>query len=393
MISPYASPGSYGWHSRTFIMSKYLANRGHDVTVFSFTGSHYLLLKKGSEITNQEETHDGVKFRWFHSVQWQNQRLPIRIINWWIYNRQLKQYLNTYSGKAPDAVVFSIPALHQVRLMPLTKKRFPKARLIFEIQDIWPLSVEKLGTFSANNFIIKRLKQAEGIAFEYAQEVIAVQPGIGAYVAKEYPLFPQEKVHFIPHAYVPEVIDKKEVTFDIGYAGTLSRANDLDTLINALYLLKSRYGYEPKVLVLGTGSKAKALKKQANSLKNVVFKAWTPREQTLQMLSACRICYDGFLAIDLYDFGFSRLKWVDYMMLGKPILAAYSGNAIDVDIEEIGWQVPAQDVEKLAETIYSVCKQGLVDEMEKKGKRAFNFLRQNRHIDVLGPVYEQLLLG
>jgi glycosyltransferase involved in cell wall biosynthesis len=374
-------------------MSKYLANRGHEVTVFSFTGSHYLLLKKGNEIQEKEEIHEGVKFIWFKSLQFQNQRLPIRIVNWQWFNWQLKHFFLGYSGTAPDSLVFSIPALHQVRLMPLARKLFPDSKFIFEIQDIWPLSVQDLGGYSKNNFVIKRLKQAEKIAFENADEVIAVQPGIKQYVKDEFPKFPLKQVSFIPHAYTPEEVNPTEIEYDIGYAGTISRANDLETMIKALWILKNDKQFDPKVLIVGSGVYRDRLIKMASGLKNITFKSWLPREETLKEIAKCRICYDGLLDLGMYDYGFSRLKWVDYMMLRKPILASYSGADIDVPIVHIGWQVKAQTPSSLADKIMKILKTRNENSIIEKGDTGFQFLCKNRYINILGPQYEKLLLG
>lgn len=374
-------------------MSKYLANRGYEVTVFSFTGSHYLLLKNGNEIHEKEEIHEGVKFIWFKSLQFQNQRLPVRIVNWQWFNRQLKHFFLGYSGTAPDSLVFSVPALHQVRLMPLARKLFPDAKFIFEIQDIWPLSVQDLGSYSKYNIVIKRQKQAEKIAFANAYEVIAVQPGIERYIKDEFPDYPLKQVSFIPHAYTPYEVNPTEIDYDIGYAGTISRANDLETLINALWLLKNEKQFEPKVLIVGSGVYRDRIIKMSKGLKNITFKSWLPREETLKEIAKCRICYDGLLDLEMYNYGFSRLKWVDYMMLRKPILASYSGADIDVLIDDIGWQVKAQTPSALADKITQILAMRNENSIIEKGDTGFQFLCKNRHINILGPQYEKLLLG
>ncbi|MFY0672404.1 MAG: glycosyltransferase family 4 protein [Bacteroidia bacterium] len=373
-------------------MSKYLANRGHNVTVFSFTGSHYLLLKKSVEIID-EEVHEGVKFKWFRSIQFKNQSFPIRIFNWYRFNQRLKSFYNNYTGASPDSIVYSIPALHQVRLLPLSKKLFPSARHIFEIQDIWPLSVQQLGGYSQHNLIIRRMKQAEKIAFNNADEVIAVQPGIHQYVKDEFSEFTINNVHFIPHAFTPEKIQESEKNeYDIGYAGTISRANDLETLINALWCLKKENQFEPKVLIIGTGVLLNGIKKLASGLENVFFKSWMPRDFTLLELQKCRVCYDGLQDLEMYKYGFSRLKWIDYMMLSKPILASYSGQEIDVPIEKIGWRVPAQRPVDLASIIRRILSDENKAQLSDKGQQGFRFLTQNRSIEKLGLEYEQILL-
>ncbi len=393
MISPYASPSEYGWHSRTFIMSKYLVSRGHKVTVFSFTGSHYLRLKRGKEIRNDSEIHEGVAFKWFNSVQFKNQTFPSRILNWWLFNKKFKNFLNSYTSEKPDAIVYSIPALHHLRIMPQTKELFPSAKHILEIRDIWPLSVQDLSKLSKGSLIVKRLKSAEKIGFEYADAVIALQPNIHAYIKTEYPNYNSKNIHFIPHAYVPEPENyfNNSNEFEIGYAGTISRANNVETLIKALHILNDRFDFRPSTLIIGAGSALKQLKSISKGL-NVEFKNWMHRDKVLNELSGCKVCYDGFRDLGLYNFGFSRLKWVDYMLLKKPILAAYSGAKVDIDINEIGWQSKAEDPNALAVKLIQIFDLDNAHEIKQKGNAGFTFLKKHRHIDILGSKYEKIIL-
>lgn len=57
-----------------------------------------------------------------------------------------------------------------------------------------------------------------------------------------------------------EPIDHAEATFDLVYLGELRSAKGIDTLIDALSLLKSRDGLTPRILIVGSGPDEAALR-------------------------------------------------------------------------------------------------------------------------------------
>jgi glycosyltransferase involved in cell wall biosynthesis len=63
------------------------------------------------------------------------------------------------------------------------------------------------------------------------------------------------------------------------------------------------------------------------------------------------LAFDGFQDCELYRYGFSRNKWVDYAMAGLPIVAAYRGYPNLIDRAGCGVNVPPGDPHALAEAI------------------------------------------
>ena len=81
------------------------------------------------------------------------------------------------------------------------------------------------------------------------------------------------------------------------------------------------------------------------------------------------------------------------MLLGKPILASYSGEEIDVPINEIGWKVGAENHQKLAAEIERILYYEKAEIIEKKGRKAFEFVQSKRAIESIGLEYERILLN
>ena len=389
IINPYASPPAYGWPSRSFHIAKELKNRGHIVTVFSFTGSHYLHLKNDIKPRKSPEQIEGINFVWLPSIRFFKDSLIIRWLNWYLFNFFFRNFINKNKCKAPVSVLFSIPSVHHLDLIKVLKNRYPSMRSTLEMRDLWPLSVSELSKKSNKHFFIRHLKKKEILAVKEIDRIVGLQPGIKEYIKRDHPYFSIDKVHFIPHTIDSVKLDKSEIVYDFIYCGTLSRANDLDTFLDALIRLESEKVFF-NVLIIGAGSSCMRLKKKADKLRNTQVKPWMQRSDVLQNISKAKVCVDGLLNLPMYQFGFSRLKWVDYMAMGKPILVSYSGSPIDVPIDKIGWQVPAENVDSMAIKIVEIFENQ--DEIDMKGVKAQDWVYKNRAIDLWGGHYEDILL-
>ena len=403
MISPYASPTKYGWHSRSYTIGKELANRGHEVTVFAFLGNQYLRLLPENErlnlnLVNSIETHEGVRFHWFKGIDKRTTHPVVRILNWKFYNRQFRKWLRKGQQQPPDVVIVSSPSVTPGFLIKDVKRKFPAARIVFEVRDIWPLSLQQLGNYSSTNPVMKWLKKAECVAVNQSDAIVGLMPGIHNYLNDHFKGKVDRKIiTYLPHSVE---LDESHTTKDsnttdeyfLGYAGTIGKANDIKTLVEALKLLKKE-GMYPKTLIIGDGILQEDLAHSINSLPHITYEAWMPREKVLTKLKHCTICYDGFLDIPLYDYGFSRLKWVDYMLLKKPVLASFGGSAYELPIREMGWCIEPESPKLLADTIAGLFANPSKLEIEKKGVLGFQFLKTQRSTPVLVNAYERAIFG
>jgi len=393
-ICPFATPTAYGWRSRPYIVGRELVNRGYEVHIFSFTGNQYLRSGNYKKIREHSwEKHEGVWFYWLKGIKKHKTNAFIRIYNWLYFNLQFLNYLRNNKLENPQAVVFSSPPITLAYLITPVK-RILNPEVIFEVRDLWPLSMIELGNFASNNPFMLWLKKLEQKAYFNADQIIGVIPGMKDYLAQTSKFKPLEpKAQNIPQGYTEEEIPdlpESALEYDIGFAGTLSKANDLETLLDALKILAGKSIY-PKVVIIGKGVNQEKVVQKATQLANVKYiKDWLPRNKVLNYLSKCRICYGGFKNLSIYDYGISCLKWMDYWMVKKPILTSYSGNLYDINIAEFGWQVPAGNPELLAEKINQILKTNN-NELTKLGEKGYQHLRQVHHMSKVGDQYESII--
>jgi glycosyltransferase involved in cell wall biosynthesis len=319
---------------------------------------------------------------WFYWVQGiaTNKTNPFfRLTNWWLFNQYVK-YFAKRSKVTPKAVILSSPPLTIANLIqPL--KRTLQTKVLFEVRDLWPESLVELANYNPKHPLIQWLKNLEAKAYRQADYLIGIFPGFTRYLEDHF-VEVARKSTYIPQAFdeVQGWADHEDFQYDIGYAGSLSRANDVMTLLMALQILAQR-GIEPNAIIIGTGPKEEEVAQEAESLGNVTFiYQWLPHEKVLKYLRECCICYSGLRNLSLYDYGISPVKWLDYWMVKKPILAAFSGKAYSMPIEDFGWQVPAENPQALADqiqTILSLDKETL----ETKGEQGYQYMLANHNPD------------
>lgn len=392
-ICPFATPTQYGWRSRPFVVAKELVQRGYQVKVLSFTGNHYLRAGGHENIkTHGWEKHEGVWFYWFKGIEQKKTNLLVRVINWLYFNQQVTNFIQAIN-ESPTAVILSSPPITLARLIQPLKARF-NTKIIFEFRDLWPLSLVELGGYSKNNPFVKWLQKLEQQAYQESDQIVGLIPGMNEYLSDNTDKAElNRKAHYIPQAYFDEdVPDLEGQTFEyeLGFAGTLSKANDLQTLLSALEKL-ARRDVLPPVLIIGAGAEEAKVQQKAKHLQNVTFiNQWLEREEVLLQLSNCRVTYNGLKDLSIYHYGIACVKWLDYWMLKKPLLISFSGSLYHIPLKQFGWQVPAEDPEALADQIQAI--QTMSDQtLLEKGQRGFEFLKHHLHHQQIGDAYEQVL--
>lgn len=386
IISPLAIPTVYGWRSRPFVVAKALKRKGYQVAVFASKGNHYLVT--GSK-PHSHETHECITFHWFDGTQWNNRNPAVRFFNWWRFNSQVKTFAKQSSQK-PQAIILSSPPLTVANLIqPLQK--YLQAPVIFEVRDLWPMSLTALGGYNPHNPVIQWLNNLESKAYHKADQLVGIIPGFNQYIKEHFPHL-KDKATYIPQSF-DEGVNRSEnvqIKYDIAYAGSFSHANDVLTLVKALQILQKSQVF-PKVLLIGTGPKADLIAEEVKQLPNVrLIWQWLPHEETLAYLQQCRICYSGLQDLKLYTYGISPVKWLDYWMLKKPILAAYSGGLYQMLIQDFGWQVPAENAQALAGQIQNLLT---FDEqtLSMKGERGYQYMIAHHHPEHVAQAYQNLI--
>lgn len=361
IINQYGSTPSTGAGGRHFYFAQELAKQGYQVYEIASAADHLFHTQANisGDITFEHIT-PGFTFVWVKMPQYAEAHSKQRALNWFLFPWRIQKLAKQIKDK-PDAILCSSPSL----LTFLGAQRLAKffsARLVFEVRDIWPLTLTEIGGYSPKHPFMRLMQWVENKAYRDSDRVVSnlknsvehmVQNGLQrekfTWVANGFSLDEvNQKTPLNP--IVAEQLPKDK--FIIGYTGTLGIANSLNTLLEAAELVKEHTGIV--FVLVGRGKEKEnlqALAKEKN-LSNVVFIDPIPKVQIQAMLSNFNACFIGLTKDPLFRFGVSPNKLFDYLYSAKPILYAIDSGAYKpVEAAGAGFQIEPENPQALAGSI------------------------------------------
>jgi glycosyltransferase involved in cell wall biosynthesis len=177
--------------------------------------------------------------------------------------------------------------------------------------------------------------------------------------------------------------------FLVAYAGSIGISNAMDVFFECVESMRDEP--ETHFVVLGDGELRQAYIDRYSSLPNLTFAPRVPKSQVHDFLTRCDLLYLSVHDSEVWDYGLSLNKLIDYMLAAKPIVASYSGYPSMIDEAECGTFVPAGDAIALQNEIRRV---GAVAAAERQtiGARGRTWLLANRTYPTLAERYLAILL-
>jgi glycosyltransferase involved in cell wall biosynthesis len=342
VFSQFAGSPQYGMVFRNFSLAREWVRQGHRVTIVASAYSHFRNTQPPSTGRITREDVEGVTFLWLWGPRYDKNSNAGRLLSMAAYVFQAQFMSLGERNERYDFVVASSP--HPFSIYPARAyARRHGARLVYDIRDLWPLTPIHLGKMSTRHPFIRMLQHAEDYACKHADLVTAVPGNCEPYLQTRG--LPPNR--FLPigngasessttpaslpagHAELLERL-KQQGAFIVGYAGTLGRANAMDTIIDALPKTDSRV----HLVIIGDGGMKQDLAQQARDLAcadRVHFLAPVPRSQVDAFLQRIDVGFAATSRSPLYAYGASLTKLNDYMLAGVPILYAVGdpGNAVE----------------------------------------------------------------
>jgi glycosyltransferase involved in cell wall biosynthesis len=405
LINHYAGSPNYGMEYRPYYIAREWVNSGHNVTIIAASFSH---LRSKNPVVNTkltEEIIDGINYKWLDTPSYEGNGIG-RIRNMLSFIVQLRSYLkNTIEEERFDAVIAS--STYPLDIYPariLQKKS--KAKFIFEVHDLWPLSPMELGNIPAWHPYIMLMQKAENDAYRYCDKVVSILPCAADHMV-EHGLPPDKFVH-IPNGISldewgeePGVIPlehknaimglKEEGNFMVGYAGAHGIANSLHTLIDVAELCQND---KIAFVLVGQGPEKEKLQVEAQTrgLNNIIFLPAVPKTAVGGILKLLDVCYIGLQKQPLFRFGVSPNKLMDYMMAAKPIIYAIEAGNDPVKEAGCGISVPPENPQAVADAVRRL-KDISISERETMGHRGREYVLQNRDYKVIADKFLEVIAG
>jgi glycosyltransferase involved in cell wall biosynthesis len=363
---------------RPYYMAREWVRMGHQVTIIAASNSHVRTVQPTFGKYYVRQFIEGIDYVWIKTPAYQGNGIK-RIINMFAFVSRL--YLNAASFAKqyqPDIVIAS--STYPLDILPAKLiARKSKAKLIFEVHDLWPLSPMELGGYSKWNPFIFSMQLAENYACRKCDSLVSILPKTKEHLV-EHGLEPG-KFNYIPNGInideysstEPLPTEHEEVLTNfrienktiICYAGSHGIANALDWLVDAAKNLSNEpFGF----LFVGSGpEKARLIEKaEKMELKNVYFLSAVSKKSLLTLLGNCDILYIGLQNKPLFRFGISPNKLFDYMMAGKPIVQSINAGNDLVTENNCGISVEPENAREIAEAVRTITKMS-IDEREKLG--------------------------
>ena len=397
IINEYAGSPYHGMEFRHFYLSKELQKLGYNVVIISASHSH--LFKKLPNVSNtfNFQEIEGVNYLWIKVPSYPSSHSKKRVLKWFVFTFRL---FSLPIKKLPKPDVIIVSPMQTMPIYPAFKwaKKW-NVPLLFEVKDIWPLSIIELGGYSPQHPFIQLLKYFEKMAIQRSNAIVSVLPNYQQYLKDEGW---NKNFYYIPNGVDIDELKKIEDLnisiknqipqnkFIVGYAGTIGTANALRNVIEAARLLKEHK--DLLFVLVGEGDKKQELQNLAQKyqLDNILFLPAIPKRQVQSLLSLFDVCYIEFQNKRLYKYGISPNKIFDYMYAAKPILLAVNSPNNPVSLAQCGICINDITPENIAKAIldfYQMPK----NQRKEIGSRGKEYVIKHHTFEALAKKYDELI--
>src|SRR5574341_1555171 len=341
-------------------MARYLAGRGHRITVIASPVSYLTGLSARQRIpwVERQESEPGVTVLRAYTYPALHRSFVHRVFSF--FSCMASSFLIGLGVKDVDLVWGTSPPIFQ-GATAWALARLKRVPFLFEVRDLWPAFAVSVGVLR-NRALIAASEWLERFLYRHADQVVVNSPGFIAHVQSRG----ARKVALVPNGSDTAMFSSQadgtsfrrahglEGKFIALYAGAHGMSNDLGVVLEAAALLADQP--EVALVLLGDGKEKPALESRARAmdLANVHFLPPIPKTGMPQALAAADACIAILKPIEMYRTVYPN-KVFDYMAAGKPVVLAIDGVIREV-VEQAGAGIPVPpgDAQALAGAIRSL---------------------------------------
>ncbi|MDQ0989422.1 glycosyltransferase family 4 protein [Streptomyces sp. V3I7] len=412
IFNHYAAPPDCAAGTRHYELGRVLAAKGHDVTIFASSFSHFSgreeRLAPGEKVATR--TIDGVRFVWVRTPPYTGNGYR-RVLNMAHYAARV---LSAQRGlNRPDVIVGSSVHLAAV-LAAWLAARVRRARFVFEVRDLWPQTLIDMGALRANGLPARLLRLVESFCCRRASAVICLLPGAADYLRARG--LPADKIHYVPNGIAdfprpmepgepadPNVADpgdraadlierirrfRKDGCLTAGYIGSHGPANGVATIVAAAAELRAPGHPRVAVVMVGDGQEKAACQRLAHQhgLDNVLFWPPVPKQAVPAVLAELDVTLFCLRDVAVFKYGLSSNKLFDYLASGKPVL--FASNAPGGPVRESGGGVcvPAESPADMAGALAGLASMSET-ERERMGERGRRWVYRHHGMTALAGAF------
>ena len=361
MLSQYFYPEVGATQTRVHEFAKYLAQKGHRVTVIAEFPNHPtgIIPNEYKGKLFEREILDGFEVLrvW---VLASPKKGTLRRMGFYTSYMLMAITGGLLSKKKYDIVFATSPPLF-VGISGYVLSKLKRTNFVFDIRDLWPEAAVALGELS-NQKIIRFAEKIELFLYENSSAIVAVTEGFIKHISNLG--IESEKLYHIPNGTIPEIFDPSDIDinlkarlglegkFIVTFAGNHGIAQGLDTIIESANQLQEHS--DIVFFFIGEGPVKQSLidLKEKYQLSNVIFHPQIPLDQIAKYINMSDILLVPLKKDEVFH-TFIPSKMFDFMCCAKPIILSVDGEACQIleDKAKAGKFVPPEDAVALSEAI------------------------------------------
>lgn len=382
--------------TRTFDLARELVRRGHRITIFASSFSHYQLREERIghwwEVCRTDEYED-VRFVWIRTFPYQGNNWS-RVLNM-IGFGMLACLRGLGSSEHPDAVI-GVSVHPCAALAGLLVARLKGARFLVEVPDLWPQVLIDFGRIRVDGLLTTALRWMERLLFDQAERIVMLWRNTDSYIASCG--IPIEKIVWIPH-----VIDRSRYAelpspqlnddyFTVMYLGSFVQSMALDVILDAAHLIQKAGRTDIRFVLVGGGVEKPRLLARATSLglKNLKILDAVPKNEIPVVMGKA----DAFVCClknsPVFKYGISMNKLCDYLFSGRPTIFAGESAYDPVSEASAGISVRGEDPIALADAIIKLAELPYQERLEM-GKNGIAWILRHHELGALTDRLEAIL--
>jgi glycosyltransferase involved in cell wall biosynthesis len=259
--------------------------------------------------------------------------------------------------------------------------RRKKAKLIFNVSDLWPESAERLGVVT-NRYLLGLAYRLEARLYKRSALVTGQTQGICENIRQR---FPEVKTYWLPNGVDLNYYDPQKITagdwrkknglqpddFVFLYAGIIGIAQGLEIILRAAQAFRDRPA--ARFVLMGSGPEKPGLQalKEELGLSNVLFLEPVPKKEMPFVLKSVNAAIVPLRRLDLF-LGAIPSKLFENLAMEVPVLLGVDGEARRLFIEQgqAGLYFEPENTEALVSVIQELMdRPGLADQLGRNGRK------------------------
>ena len=324
------SPKSFA-NPRYIELAKYFMQEGYEVITFNSSTREGIVIPKGKYL---EKGYDGFRFVHIKTPAYVGNGVK-RMLSMFVF--ACRMFCLRKKFQKPDIVLQNIHPPFDYPVVRMAKRLH--AKYVAEAWDLWPEDFVTFGLVKRNNPALKVAYRIERNYYYNADDIIFTFLGAFDYLKRQGWMKEQggkidpAHLHYINNGINFERFDADVLahpradadlndpdTCKIIYLGSISKANNVKTLVDAAAILQDNPKY--KFFFYGDGTYRDELEQYAKErgIRNVIFK-----ERCIPFSDCAWVVSQATVNVMNYEKGFGHLgvssgKMFQYLAAGKPIV-------------------------------------------------------------------------